>query len=101
MLNDVAIWATWAGIAGLAIALIIYTSIRRSPVGTDAMRAIADQIRSGAMAFLKREYSVLAPFVIVVALLLRDRRWFTVALVASTVAMGAYATLAFVHAYVP
>jgi K(+)-stimulated pyrophosphate-energized sodium pump len=70
MLNDVAIWATWAGIAGLAIALIIYTSIRRSPVGTDAMRAIADQIRSGAMAFLRREYSVLAPFLIIVALLL-------------------------------
>ncbi len=70
MLNDVAIWATWAGIAGLAIALIIYASIRRSPVGTDAMRALADQIRSGAMAFLRREYSVLAPFLIVVALLL-------------------------------
>jgi K(+)-stimulated pyrophosphate-energized sodium pump len=70
MLNDVAIWATWAGIAGLAIALVIYTSIRRSPVGTDTMRALADQIRAGAMAFLKREYSVLAPFLIVVALLL-------------------------------
>ena len=70
MLNDVAIWASWAGIAGLAIALIIYTSIRRSPVGTDTMRAISDQIRSGAMAFLRREYSVLLPFLIVVALLL-------------------------------
>ncbi|HET7553745.1 MAG TPA: sodium-translocating pyrophosphatase [Gemmatimonadaceae bacterium] len=70
MLNDVAIWATWAGIAGLAIALIIYTSIRRSPVGTDTMRALAEQIRSGAMAFLRREYSVLLPFLIVVALLL-------------------------------
>jgi len=70
MLNDVAIWATWAGIAGLAMALIIYASIRRSPVGTDTMRALSDQIRSGAMAFLRREYSVLLPFLIVVALLL-------------------------------
>ncbi len=70
MLNDVAIWATWAGIAGLAIALIIYTSIRRSPVGTDVMHALAEQIRAGAMAFLRREYSVLVPFLIVVALLL-------------------------------
>ncbi len=70
MLNDVAIWATWAGIAGLAIALVIYTSIRRSPVGTDAMHALAEQIRTGAMAFLRREYSVLVPFLILVALLL-------------------------------
>jgi len=70
MLNDVAIWATWAGIAGLAIALVIYASIRRSPVGTDAMSTLADQIRTGAMAFLRREYSVLAPFLIIVALLL-------------------------------
>jgi K(+)-stimulated pyrophosphate-energized sodium pump len=70
MLNDVAIWATWAGIAGLAIALIIYISIRRSPAGTDAMHALAEQIRDGAMTFLRREYSVLVPFLIVVALLL-------------------------------
>ena len=70
MLNDVAIWATWAGIAGLAIALIIYTSIRRSPAGTETMRAISEQIRDGAMTFLRREYSVLLPFLIVVAMLL-------------------------------
>ena len=70
MLNDIAIWAIWAGIAGLAIALILYLTIRRSPVGTDTMRAISDQIRAGAMAFLRREYSVLAPFLIVVAALL-------------------------------
>jgi len=70
MLNDVAIWATWAGFAGLATALVIYTSIRRSPEGTDVMHALAGQIRSGAMAFLRREYSVLAPFLIIVALLL-------------------------------
>ena len=70
MLNDVAIWATWAGFAGLATALVIYASIRRSPEGTDVMHALAGQIRSGAMAFLRREYSVLAPFLIIVALLL-------------------------------
>src|SRR5687767_1083887 len=34
------------------------------------MRDLAHQIRSGAMAFLKREYSVLVPFIIVVAGLL-------------------------------
>ena len=38
---------------------------------------------------------------IVVALLLTDRRWCLAAIAASSVAMTAYATLAFVHAYVP
>ncbi|HEY9516780.1 MAG TPA: sodium-translocating pyrophosphatase [Gemmatimonadaceae bacterium] len=70
MLTDIAIWALWAGTAGLAIALVLYIAIRRSPSGTDAMRALSAQIHEGAMAFLKREYSVLAPFLLVVAGLL-------------------------------
>jgi K(+)-stimulated pyrophosphate-energized sodium pump len=41
----------------------------RSP-GTDKMQHIADQIRSGAMAFLRREYRVIGIFVIVVGALL-------------------------------
>ena len=38
--------------------------------GTDEMAKIAGHIRSGAMAFLNREYQVLAGFVLVVAILL-------------------------------
>ena len=38
--------------------------------GTDEMAKIAGHIRSGAMAFLKREYRVLTIFVVVVAILL-------------------------------
>ena len=38
--------------------------------GDAAMKDIADQIQVGAMAFLKREYSVLSIFVVVVAVLL-------------------------------
>ena len=38
--------------------------------GTDEMAKIAGHIRSGAMAFLKREYRVLGVFVVVVAILL-------------------------------
>ena len=38
--------------------------------GTDEMAKIAGHIRSGAMAFLNREYRVLAIFVVVVAILL-------------------------------
>src|SRR5690606_8434780 len=38
--------------------------------GNEVMRDIASQIEIGAMAFLRREYSVLAVFIVVVAVLL-------------------------------
>jgi hypothetical protein len=38
---------------------------------------------------------------IVVALLLTDRRWAIAVVTASSIVMTAYATLAFAHAYVP
>ncbi len=60
----------YLGIVGLLVAYRIYVSIERQPSGTDLMRDIADQIRVGAMAFLRREYSVLVFFVLVVAALL-------------------------------
>ncbi|MGH8722693.1 MAG: sodium/proton-translocating pyrophosphatase, partial [Burkholderiales bacterium] len=59
-----------AGIAGLAAAALVYAAIRRQPEGSAVMRDIAALIRAGAMAFLRREYSVLVPFIAVVALLL-------------------------------
>ncbi len=44
--------------------------IRRQDAGTERMSTIAQHIREGAMAFLGREYRVLAVFVLVVAVLL-------------------------------
>ena len=55
---------------GLIGALTLYLYIGRQSSGTDVMREIADRIHEGAMAFLRREYSGLAIFVIVVAGLL-------------------------------
>ncbi|MGD8495504.1 MAG: sodium-translocating pyrophosphatase [Gemmatimonadales bacterium] len=63
-------YALWLGLAGLALAFLLFAYVRRQPVGNDVMRELADAIQSGAMAFLRREYSVLVPFVAVVALLL-------------------------------
>jgi hypothetical protein len=48
--------------------------ISRQDAGTDRMKEIARDIQEGAMAFLSREYRVLAIFVAVVAVLLGDRR---------------------------
>ena len=60
----------YVGGFGLLIAFLIYSSLKRQPAGNDVMKDIADQIHVGAMAFLKREYMVLAFFVAVVAVLL-------------------------------
>jgi K(+)-stimulated pyrophosphate-energized sodium pump len=66
-------WAVWSpllGALGLLSALVLYLYISKQPSGTAAMQEIADRIHEGAMAFLRREYTVLAVFLVVVAGLL-------------------------------
>jgi K(+)-stimulated pyrophosphate-energized sodium pump len=58
------------GVGGLVIALFIYRYIIRNDAGSPQMIEIADAIHEGAMAFLKREYSILLVFVAVVFALL-------------------------------
>jgi K(+)-stimulated pyrophosphate-energized sodium pump len=48
----------------------LYWSVVRSPDGNEKMRGISEQIHAGAMAFLRREYSMLLVFIVVVAALL-------------------------------
>src|SRR5207247_2136076 len=59
-----------AGFAGLGVAWLVAAAIRRYPEGSAAMAELAGLIRTGALAFLRREYSVLVPFIVVVAGLL-------------------------------
>ncbi|MFN7133822.1 MAG: sodium/proton-translocating pyrophosphatase, partial [Myxococcales bacterium] len=56
-----------AGAIGLGIAFAIFLYISKQPDGTDRMRAIGQEIQTGAMAFLRAEYTILAVFVAVVA----------------------------------
>ncbi len=58
------------GLVGLGIAAATYGYVKKQPAGTDVMIDIGEQIHDGAMTFLRREYSVLAGFVVVVAILL-------------------------------
>ncbi len=58
------------GLLGLVVAAFIYVWVKRQPAGSEKMMSIALQIQTGAAAFLRREYSVLIPFVLVVAVLL-------------------------------
>ena len=63
-------WAWVLGLVGLLVALGIFGYVKRQPSGTDIMRDLEEQIHDGAMAFLKRQYTFLFFFVVVVAILL-------------------------------
>ena len=63
-------WTPIFGVAGLLVAGLVYIRMTRKPAGTDRMREISDAIHDGAMAFLKREYLVLAIFIVAVFILL-------------------------------
>ncbi len=55
-----------ASVFGLAVAVFFYFRVKGLPEGTDTMNMIGRYIREGAMAFLMREYKVLAVYAIVV-----------------------------------
>ena len=58
------------GAVGIVVALALYFTVKKKPVGSDFMQAIAARIATGAMVFLRREYSILAIFIVVVSVLL-------------------------------
>ncbi len=59
-----------AGVLALVFALVKAAWVSRQDAGNDTMKEIAGHIQEGAMAFLAREYKVLALFVVIVAVLL-------------------------------
>jgi K(+)-stimulated pyrophosphate-energized sodium pump len=54
------------GTVALIVAFSFYLSVKKLPEGIEAMSRIARYIREGAMAFLAREYKVLAIYAVVV-----------------------------------
>jgi len=58
------------GIIGLVAAVLLYRIVLRYPAGEGKVAEIGAAIHLGAMVFLRREYSILAGFVFVVAILL-------------------------------
>ena len=63
-------FAPFLGILGLIIAYLIYGYVKKQPNGNELMQKLEGMIHDGAMAFLKREYSVLLIFIVIVFLLL-------------------------------
>ncbi len=58
------------GVVGLLYMLVLQSWVTKQDAGDDKMRAIADHIADGAMAFLKAEYRVLAIYVVIAGALL-------------------------------
>ena len=58
------------GVLGLLMAWLIHVLMRNFPEGEPKVVEIAEQIRLGAMVFLRREYTWLSAFVLVVAVLM-------------------------------
>ena len=65
-----AYFAVILGMVGFGAAIMLYNKVKQEPVGNEVMAEIADSIHDGAMAFLRREYRILAIFVVVVFLLI-------------------------------
>ncbi len=76
------VWAPILGAIGFGIAIVIYNMVKSEPVGNEKMHEISDDIHAGAMAFLGREYRVLAIFIGIVFVLI-------------AIAMSFYTALAF------
>jgi K(+)-stimulated pyrophosphate-energized sodium pump len=62
--------ALGAGLLALLFAAVTAQRVLKEDTGTDVMRKIAALIQEGAAAFLRREYTFLAVFVVVVAALI-------------------------------
>jgi K(+)-stimulated pyrophosphate-energized sodium pump len=62
--------APFLGIVGLVIAYLIYLYVKKQPNGTPVMQELEEMIHTGAMAFLRKEYSVLVFFIAAVFILL-------------------------------
>ena len=55
-----------AGVIGLIVAIGLYIRVKAQPTGNETMNRIASYIREGSMAFLVREYKVLAIYALIV-----------------------------------
>jgi len=58
------------GILTLIVAIVFYKSVLKKDEGNEKMKQIAQMIHEGAMSFLRREYTTLIIFIVVVFLLI-------------------------------
>jgi K(+)-stimulated pyrophosphate-energized sodium pump len=64
-----------AGLISILAAIYLYFYVSRKDSGNEKMQEISGAIKEGATAYLKRQYSTLAIFVVIVALVLLVAFW--------------------------
>ena len=69
-MQSLTVVAPFLGLFGLFVAWLIFGYVKKQPNGSALMQELEGMIHDGAMAFLKREYSVLAFFIAIVFILL-------------------------------
>ncbi|HUU07968.1 MAG TPA: sodium/proton-translocating pyrophosphatase, partial [Dehalococcoidales bacterium] len=62
--------AAICGVLGLVVAAFMAAYVLKQDEGSARIREISEAIKEGALAFLGREYKILAVFVVVVAVIL-------------------------------
>ncbi|MCF8083889.1 MAG: sodium-translocating pyrophosphatase [Deltaproteobacteria bacterium] len=69
-MQGLTIYAPFIGLLSLVIAWLIYGYVKKQDSGNALMKELEDAIHSGAMAFLRKEYSVLLVFIALVFIIL-------------------------------
>ena len=77
-MNSIFIIVPLASILALAFAWIFFKSMMKNSEGTDRMKEIAQYVRDGAMAYLKRQYKVVGIVFVVLFILLAIMAFFKV-----------------------
>ncbi len=65
-MNTIFLLIPLLGVLGMIIAIVNYFSVMKFDPGNEKMVVIADKIHLGAMVFLRREYTIIAGFMVVV-----------------------------------
>ncbi len=58
------------GVAGVVFAFVIFALVKRHPAGDGKIKKISDAIHLGAMVFMRREYTILFGFAVILTVLL-------------------------------
>ena len=69
-MNTYLILSILAGLGSVGFGVYLTTEILKLPLGTPKMNAIADAIKEGAQAFLKREYQTIGLLSLVIVVIL-------------------------------
>jgi len=69
-MNGMMMCVPWLGVLGMVAAVATYFAVLKNPPGNETMQGISDKVYLGAMVFLKREYRIIAMFMVLVFIVL-------------------------------